>query len=111
MKKILLDENLPHPLANKFSSECEVKTVSEIGWAKKKNGELLDEMQKEGFDVLLTVDKNLRYQQNLDKYNMKIVVLRTYDNRYKTLVPHIPMTEQKITEIPVDTKVIEIDLR
>ena len=109
--KILLDENLPHPLANNFSSECEVKTVSGIGWAKKKNGELLAEMQKEGFDVLLTVDKNLRYQLNLDKFNVKIVVLRTYDNRYKTLVSHIPMIEQKIIEMSIDTKVIEIDLR
>lgn len=110
MKKILLDENLPSPLEKDFSDDFEVKTVSEMGWANKQNGELLTAMEEEGFDILLTVDKNLQYQQNLDKYSVKVIVLRTFNNRYKTLTSFIPKIEEDILQND-DDKVLEIDLR
>ncbi len=109
MKKILLDENMPALLAQDFSDVFEVKTVPEMGWAGKKNGELLEAMTEEQFDVLLTVDKNLRFQQNLDKYNIQVAVILTYDNRYKTLKEHIVKIEEAIA-ISAD-KVVEIDLK
>lgn len=58
MKKILLDENLPRPLANHFSGDLQVISVHDMGWAEKKNGELLRAMVLENFEYLLTADKN-----------------------------------------------------
>lgn len=62
MKKILLDENLPRPLAKQFSQELEVISVHDIGWAEKKNGELIRAMLEEGFEYLMTADRNLQHQ-------------------------------------------------
>jgi predicted nuclease of predicted toxin-antitoxin system len=59
--RVLLDENLPRKFKFRFS-EYDVSTVQEKGWNGKKNAELLNLMLAEGFNVLLTVDKNLAYQ-------------------------------------------------
>ena len=65
--KLLLDENLPKRLKKDFP-EHEVYTVRDKGWNGKTNGALLALMLEDGFDVLLTFDKNLQHQQNFDKY-------------------------------------------
>jgi hypothetical protein len=62
--RILLDECAPRPLKREFV-EYKIRTVVEMGWSGKKNGELLRLMIQEGFTILLTTDQNLRYQQNL----------------------------------------------
>ena len=62
--RILLDECVPRPLRRELAGH-DVRTIREMGWAGKKNGELLSLMAGAGFEVLLTVDQNLRYQQNL----------------------------------------------
>jgi len=111
MKKVLLDENLPRPLAKDFSNNLEVVSVHDIGWAEKKNGELLRSMLQEGFEYLLTADKNLKNQQNLDKHPIKIVVIRTFDNRHKTLFQYVEIIEQAIMNMDADAKVIEVDIR
>jgi hypothetical protein len=59
--RVLLDENLPRKFKFRFS-EYDVSIVQEKGWNGKKNGELLNLMLAEGFNVLLMVDKNLAYQ-------------------------------------------------
>ena len=64
--KILIDENLPKRLKAGFL-EHEIFTVSDMDWNSKKNGELLKLMIDEGFNVILTFDKNLQYQQNFKK--------------------------------------------
>lgn len=64
--KILLDESLPRKLRNDFGLEHEVWTVRDKKWLGKKNGELLRLIIDDGFDVFVTVDRNLPYQQNLD---------------------------------------------
>ncbi len=61
--KIFLDHCVPKRLL-RLLSEHEVKTAYQLGWAAKKNGELLRLVESE-FEVLLTVDQNLRHQQNL----------------------------------------------
>lgn len=111
MKRILLDENLPRPLVKHFSSAFEVSTVSTEGWASKKNGELLAAMTNAGFEYLLTVDRNPEYQQNLNKYLIRLVVLVTYDDRYKTLVNHVPTIEKAIDEMRDEQTLLHIDLR
>jgi predicted nuclease of predicted toxin-antitoxin system len=81
----LLDENLPRQIKNLFSDNFDVTTVPDLGWQSKKNGELLIAMAEIGIDYLLTADKNLRFQQNLDSHSVKIVVLLTHDTRRKFL--------------------------
>jgi hypothetical protein len=63
-----------------------------MGWSGLKNGELLDNAQAE-FDVLLTVDRNMQYQQNLKGRSIAVVILRGINNRLATLVPLIPDVE------------------
>ncbi len=70
--KILIDESLPRQL-KQMLSEYETATVQEMGWAGIKNGELVKKAEFD-FDVLLTADKNLRYQQNLRGIRLAIVV-------------------------------------
>lgn len=62
--KLLIDENLPKRLKQDFV-EHEIFTVRDKGWNSKKNGELLELMTAENFDVLITFDQNLEHQQNL----------------------------------------------
>lgn len=72
--KVLLDENLPRRLASYLTGH-ECRTVSGCGWAGKKNGELLI-LADPAFDVLLTLDKNVPYQQNLASRRIGILIIR-----------------------------------
>lgn len=75
MKRVLFDENLPRLLRRKLP-EFEIRTVQEEGWGSFKNGELL--RRAEGrFDVLLTADRRMRYQQNLTSFVIGVVVIVT----------------------------------
>ena len=69
MKRVLLDENHDRRLKNYFSAEIDVTCVPDLGWQSKKNGELLMAMDAEGIHYLITADRNLQFQQNLDKYS------------------------------------------
>lgn len=111
MKKILLDENLPRPLARLFDSPLEVISVHDIGWAEKKNGDLIRSMLEDGFEFLLTADKNLQYQQNLEKYPIRLIVLRILDNRFKTISPNVSIIQEAILNAKDSDQIIEIDLR
>lgn len=107
----MLDENLPHPLARLLSGELEVLSVHDMGWAEKKNGDLLRSMLGEGFEYLLTADKNIQNQQNFDVLPVKLIVLRIFDNRFKTLIQHVGRIQQAILEAEDEVNLIEIDLR
>jgi hypothetical protein len=85
--KILLDENIPTKLIFNFGKEYEVKSVRDMGWQGKKNGELLGLLTFNGFDFFITLDKNLRHQQNLEKFDVKIILLLPKDNKHQTLQP------------------------
>ena len=63
-RRVLLDEGVPEKLRHEFSDVFIVETVRHRGWAGKRNGELL-RLAEEYFDVLVTVDKRLRHQQNM----------------------------------------------
>jgi predicted nuclease of predicted toxin-antitoxin system len=111
VRKILLDENLPRPLARLFETPLEVISVHDIGWAEKKNGDLIRAMLEEGFEFLITADKNLQHQQNLEKYPIRLIVLRIFDNRFKTLAPFASVIQEKILHADDAEHIIEIDLR
>lgn len=90
---MLLDENLPRKLKYRFSQEYEVLTVPEMGWSGIKNGDLLQRMEAKDLKVLLSIDKNMSHQQNLEKYNISLVVFNSKDTRYASLVEFIPRVE------------------
>ena len=71
--KILLDECVTKHL-KPFLSEHEVVTVREMGWSGIKNGKLSTLCVENQFEIFLTIDKNLQYQQNIDKYTLTIVI-------------------------------------
>lgn len=95
--KILLDENLHRKLKFEFVDH-EVYIVSEMHWLGKSNGELLKLMVNANFQVFITADKNLQFQQNLTKYPITIFLLNAYNNKYSTHKPLIPLVLEKLTE-------------
>lgn len=73
--RILLDQGAPVPLRS-ILSDHEVSTAYELGWSRLSNGELLSAAERD-FDVLVTTDRNLRYQQPLTGRRLAILVLPT----------------------------------
>lgn len=73
--RVLLDACVPRPLRRALPNH-EIKTAQEHGWSLLKNGDLL-RMAEAQFDVLITTDQNLKYQQNLERRKLAIVVLPT----------------------------------
>ena len=96
--RILLDECVPRPLRRELTGQ-NVRTIQEMGWAGKKNGELLTLMGGAGFEALLTVDQNLRHQQNLAASRVAVVVMVAPTNRLADLVPLIPKVEAALSSI------------
>ena len=86
--KILLDECIDRKLAREFSG-YEVKTLPQMGWAGIKNGKLLALAEAE-FDVFITVDRNLSFQQNLPQFNIAVIVLQAPSNPLADLKPLAP---------------------
>lgn len=82
--KLLLDENLPRRLKEDFPGH-EIYTVRDMGWNGIKNGQLMRLMIEDGFDALLTFDKNLQHQQNFKKYTITVFVLSAVSNTYNVL--------------------------
>jgi hypothetical protein len=70
--RLLLDENLPKQLKQDFS-EYKIFTLRDKDWNGIKNGELLKLMLADGFQALLTFDKNLQHQQNFKKYTLTVL--------------------------------------
>jgi hypothetical protein len=80
--KILLDEHLDLRLRLLFDSRFEVFTIKDKKWQGMLNGDLLQLIVKDGIEVFITNDKNLRYQQKLNKNDLIIIELNTKGNQY-----------------------------
>ncbi len=104
--KVLLDECLPKKLKRDFVG-YEVNTVPEMGWAGIKNGALLT-LAEPQFDVFITIDNNLRYQQNLKTIQLVIVVLNATDSKLETLRPLIPSVLSALETTSQTGQVLEI---
>lgn len=87
--KILLDECLNWRLKREFESH-DVFTTQEMGWAGIVNGQLMTKASEAGFQIFVTIDKNLRFQQNIRNYNLAVVVLQTRLNRLEYIRPLMP---------------------
>jgi predicted nuclease of predicted toxin-antitoxin system len=94
--KILLDESLPRKLKDDFGADHEVWTVRDKGWLGKKNGELLMLLKESSFDLFVTVDRILKFQQNLKIISLTIIVLCAPNNRRNSLKILIPKIFQQL---------------
>src|SRR5262245_24379799 len=94
----LLDECVPRRLRRGLPGH-DVRTVPEMGWSGKKNGELLQLLVGQAFEVFLTVDRNLCHQQNLAAASVALVVLVAPSNRLADLVPLLPSVLTALTSI------------
>ena len=83
--RVLLDECLPRRLKRELPGH-DVRTAPEMGWASKRNGELLQLAQRD-FDIFLTVDGNLQHEQNLASFDIAVIVLVARSNRLDDLRP------------------------
>lgn len=83
--KVLLDECVTRYLKRDFT-EHEVLTVEEAGFKGLKNGRLL-QAASDQYDVLVTVDQNLKYQQNLKSFGIAVIVLKAQRSTYPMLKP------------------------
>ena len=92
--RLLLDESVPHRLRRSLPGHA-VRTVVEMGWGGITNGDLLARAANE-FDALVTVDKSLQYQQNLDTLPITVIVLDAKSNELPYLLPLIPKLEEAL---------------
>ncbi len=86
--RLLFDECIDRKFTREFVG-YEVKTVPQMGWAGVKNGQLLALAEAE-FDVFITVDRNLSFQQNLPQFDIAVIVLQAPSNRLADLKPLVP---------------------
>ena len=87
--RVILDENVPHPLIARLTGHL-FSTVQQEGWSGKKNGELLNLIEAAGWDVFVTADQSVQYQQNLQQRLLAIIQLPS--NRW-------PVVQGLVTDI------------
>jgi len=92
--RVLLDECVPRALRAELPGH-EVTTVAEAGWAGVKNGVLL-QLAATGFDVLLTVDRNMEYQQNFANLTIAVIVIHALSNDITALRPLMPAVQKAL---------------
>ena len=93
--KILLDECVTKRL-KKYLEEFEVFTVRELGLSGIKNGKLMAYCVENKFDILQTIDKNLMYQQNLDKDPVTIVIFNCFTSKIEELTTFLPSLKSQV---------------
>jgi hypothetical protein len=103
--KVLFDENLPHALRGLLQGH-DAYTVSYLGWSATKNGALLQRAADDGFDVFLTLDNGVRYQQNQQTLPLAIVVVRAVSNDIDDLRPLVPHILIALASVPPRTLVV-----
>ena len=96
--RVLLDECVPRALREQLPGH-EVKTVAESGWSGVKNGELL-RLAAQRYDVLITVDRNLEYQQNFLGAEIAVIVIHAPSNDIAVLRPLMPGVLEAIPGAP-----------
>ncbi len=96
--KVLLDENLPHALRARLPGH-DVFTVQYLGWSGTKNGLLLAQAADSGFDVVVTMDSGVAYQQNRATLPLAVIVLQAASNDIDDLRPLIAPLRQALKSI------------
>jgi predicted nuclease of predicted toxin-antitoxin system len=101
--RVLLDESLPRRLRAELIGH-QVLTVVECGWSGVKNGRLLG-LAAARFEVFVTADQNLQYQQNLANLPLSVVVLVAKSSRFEALQPLVGAVLEALAELPRRTLV------
>jgi hypothetical protein len=96
--KILIDECLPRALKWHLGDH-DCRTVQEMGWSGKKNGELLIVAAGERFEVLVTIDQGMAHQQNLAVRKIALLVIEAASNQIEDLVPLMPAARSVLDNI------------
>jgi predicted nuclease of predicted toxin-antitoxin system len=99
--RILLDECLPKRLARELPGH-DARTVPDMGWAGLRNGDLLAVAQRQ-FDVFLTVDRNLSFQNDIHRFALAVVVLHAASNKLSDLRPLLPELLSKLPSVASGT--------
>ena len=87
--RILIEECVPKQIRNSIVAH-NVRTVTEMGWSGSNDQQLLSLMQSNQFDLVITVDQNIQYQQNFQTFTLSIIVLVAATNRRDDLLPLMP---------------------
>lgn len=95
--RILLDECVPARLGRELVGH-EIRTVPEMGWASQENGALLA-LAEGKFDVFLTTDQRISYQQAVSKFAIALVVLVARRNKIEFLLPLLPELRRVLANV------------
>ena len=106
MKKVLLDENLPHELRFYIPGH-DVRTTQFMRWDGTENGDLLNLAIDDGFDVIVTVDRRMPLDHDITKLDIGLILLSAKSNDFKDLKPLVPELEIQVLVIKPG-QVIEI---
>ncbi len=96
---VLLDECVPLRFGNALTNVA-VSTARAQGWTSLRNGELLAQMRAAGFTTLVTVDRNLTFQQHIAASGIAVIVVHAVTNRLPDLLPLAPQVVAAIAETP-----------
>ena len=99
--KILLDECVTKRVRrfiNAHDPNIEVWTVTQMQWNGLRNGKLMSQAVGKHFDILLTIDKNLSFQQNLQRFDLSVVVLDAVSSNIADIAPLLPAFLEKLKD-------------
>lgn len=102
--RVLIDECLPRHLAGWLTAKYEAVTVQQAGWANVRNGELLRKANESGYDVFITADKNMYFQQSFQGLRISALVIPS--NRKKLVEKSVPAVVQSLERIQPGQKVV-----
>ncbi len=91
--KILFDECIPRKFKNSFPNH-ECRTVAEVGLSGRRNGELLRLAEATGFEVFISLDRGLEYEQNLRSRKINIILVIASSSRLQDLLARVPEIQQ-----------------
>ena len=92
--KILLDEQLPVKLKYRFKPEFEISSVRDENWLGTKNGELIALAIENSFEIFITNDQKLAFQQKLTQFKILFININQSTNRYENILPVILIIKQ-----------------
>ena len=94
--RILFDQATPVPLRPYLVGHT-IRTAAEEGWDRLRNGDLLNAAEEAGFDLLLTTDRNMQYQQNIEGRKIAVVILSR--QQWPQLRPHIQLVVDAVKTV------------
>jgi len=96
MNRVLFDEGVPVGIRASLVG-FKIDTAAEAGWAGMANGDLIAAAEQAGYEILVTTDRNLRYQNNLTSRLISLVVLGT--TQWPAIRPHVALVYQAVLDV------------